>query len=316
MRRGSWAGLSTERANPASRALDRMTPLDIARLMNREDQAAVRGVRRALPAIGRAVDLIVEALSHRGRLFFIGAGTSGRLGVLEAAECPPTFGTPPTLVQAIMAGGRASVFRSREGAEDDARAAARAVRARVRRGDVLVGVSASGVTPFVRAGLGQARRLGARTVLVVCNPRPARAVGEVVIALAPGPEVLAGSTRLKAGTVTKLVLNTLTTASMARLGRVYGNLMIDLQPRSAKLRARASRLVQQLGRVSAPAAARALHAAGGRVRLALVIARTGLGVAPARRLLREAGGSLRVALERHSGGQRLAHSRAMRRRSR
>jgi len=312
MRRGSWAGLSTERANPASRALDRMTPLDIARLMNREDQAAVRRVRRALPAIGRAVDLIVAALSHRGRLFFIGAGTSGRLGVLEAAECPPTFGTPPTLVQAIMAGGRASVFRSREGAEDDARAAARAVRARVRRGDVLVGVSASGVTPFVRAGLGQARGIGARTVLVVCNPRPAR-VGEVVIALAPGPEVLAGSTRLKAGTVTKLVLNTLTTASMARLGRVYGNLMIDLQPRSAKLRARASRLVQHLGRVSAPAAARALRAAGGHVRLALVIARTGLAAVPARRLLRGAGGSLRVALERHGGGPRRAHSRAVRR---
>jgi N-acetylmuramic acid 6-phosphate etherase len=312
MRRGSWAGLSTERVNPASRALDRMTSLDIARLMNREDQAAVRRVRRALPAIGRAVDLIVTALSRRGRLFFIGAGTSGRLGVLEAAECPPTFGTPPALVQAIMAGGRASVFRSREGAEDDARAAARAVRAQVRRGDVLVGVSASGVTPFVRAGLGQARRLGARTVLVVCNPRPTR-LGEVIIALDPGPEVLTGSTRLKAGTVTKLVLNTLTTASMARLGRVYGNLMIDLQPRSAKLRARASRLVQQVGRVPAPAAARALRAAGGHVRLALVIARTGLATGPARRLLRDAGGSLSVALERYGGARLQARSRARRR---
>lgn len=272
--------------------------------MNREDQTAVRRVGRVLPAIGRAVDLIVEALSHRGRLFFIGAGTSGRLGVLEAAECPPTFGTPPTLVQAIMAGGRASVFRSREGAEDDARAARRAVRARVRRGDVLVGISASGVTPFVRAGLGQARRMGARTVLVACNPRPAR-VGGVIIALAPGPEVLAGSTRLKAGTVTKLVLNTLTTASMARLGRVYGNLMVELEPRSAKLRARASRLVQQLGRVSAPVAARALRAAGGRVRPAIVIARTGLDAASARRLLGDAGGSLRVALGR-AGGRRRA----------
>jgi N-acetylmuramic acid 6-phosphate etherase len=312
MRRASWAGLTTERANPASRALDRMTPLEIARLMNREDQVAVRAVQRALPAIARAVDLIAKALSRRGRLFFLGAGTSGRLGVLEAAECPPTFGTSPTLVQAIMAGGRPSVFRSREGAEDDAPAAARAVRARVRRGDIVVGVSASGVTPFVRAGLGQARRLGARTVLVVCNPRPPRGVGEIVIALAPGPEVLAGSTRLKAGTVTKLVLNTLTTASMVRLGRVYGNLMVDLQPRSAKLRARATRLVQQLGRVSAPAAARALRAARGRVRLAVVMARTGLGGNPAARLLREGGGSLRVALERHSTGQALAHSGASR----
>jgi N-acetylmuramic acid 6-phosphate etherase len=315
MPRGSWARLSTERANPASRALDRMTALGIARLMNREDQAAVRRVRRALPAIGRAVDLIVQALSHRGRLFFMGAGTSGRLGVLEAAECPPTFGTPPGLVQAIVAGGRASVFRSREGAEDDARAAARAVRQRVRAGDVLVGVSASGVTPFVRAGLAEARRVGAHTVLVVCNPRPARTAAEIVIALAPGPEVLAGSTRLKAGTVTKLVLNTLTTASMARLGRVHGNLMIDVLPRSAKLRARASRLVQQLAGISAPAAGRALRAAGGGVRLAVVIARTGLEVAPARRLLRDAGGSLRIALERHTNQQRFAHSRPGRRRS-
>jgi N-acetylmuramic acid 6-phosphate etherase len=308
MRQRSWAGLSTERVNLASRALDRLTPLGIARLMNREDQMAVRRVGRALPAIGRAVDLIVEALTHRGRLFFIGAGTSGRLGVLEAAECPPTFGTPPSLVQAIMAGGRSSVFRSREGAEDDPRAAARAVRARVRRGDVVVGISASGVTPFVRAGLGQARRMGARTILVVCNPRPAR-LGGVTIALSPGPEVLAGSTRLKAGTVTKLVLNTLTTASMVRLGRVYGNLMIELQPRSAKLRARALRLVRELGRVSAPGAARALRAAGGRVRLAVVIARTGLDTAPARRLLRQAGGSLRLALESVDGRPRRAGAR-------
>ncbi len=285
-----------------------MTPLGIARLMNREDQAAVRRVTRALPAIGRAVDLIVKALSHRGHLFFLGAGTSGRLGVLEAAECPPTFGTPPSLVQAIMAGGRASVFRSREGAEDDPQAAVRAVRARVRRGDVLVGISASGVTPFVRAGIGQARRIGARTILVVCNPPPAR-VAEVIIALAPGPEVLAGSTRLKAGTVTKLVLNTLTTASMVRLGRVYGNLMVGLQPRSAKLRARASRLVRQLGRVSAPAAARALRAAGGHVRLAVVIARTGLDAAPARRLLRDAGGSLSVALGPAESRRRRARAR-------
>jgi N-acetylmuramic acid 6-phosphate etherase len=276
-----------------------MTPVQIAGLMNREDQRAVRAVRRALPAIGRTVDLIVEALSHGGRLIFIGAGTSGRLGVLEAAECPPTFGTPSTLVQAIMAGGRASVFRAREGVEDDARAAVRAVRSRVRRGDVVVGISASGVTRFVRAGLGEARRRDARTVLVVCNPRPGPVGVEIVIALAPGPEVLAGSTRLKAGTATKLVLNTLTTASMTRLGRVYGNFMIDLTPRSAKLRARALRLVQQLGRVSGPAAVRALRAAGGRIRLAIVIAQTGLGAGPARRLLRASGGSIGVALDRH-----------------
>src|SRR5437899_9717612 len=224
-----YARLATERANPKSRALDLLRPREIAALMNREDRRAVRAVGRVRAEIATAVNLIVAALRAGGRLFFVGAGTSGRLGVLEAAECPPTFGTPRRLVQAIMAGGRGAVFRSREGAEDDARAAARAVGARVRPGDVVVGVSASGVTPFVRAALAAARRRGARTVLVACNPTTTRgAPADVIIAPAPGPEVLAGSTRLKAGTATKLVLNTLTTAAMARLGKVYGNRMVDL----------------------------------------------------------------------------------------
>jgi N-acetylmuramic acid 6-phosphate etherase len=245
------------------------------------------------------VDLIATALARGGRLFFVGAGTSGRLGVLEAAECPPTFGTRPSLVQVIMAGGRSSVFRSREGAEDDARAARRVVARRVRSGDVVVGVTASGVTPFVRGALAQARRRGATTILVACNP--SRMLGSagrpLIIALRPGPEVLAGSTRLKAGTVTKLVLNMLTTASMVRLGRVYGNRMVDLQPRSRKLRQRASRLVQELAGTSRAAADRALSAAGGRVRVAVVIARTGRSAAAARRALREAAGSLRSVLD-------------------
>lgn len=293
--------LPTERANRASRALDRMSPLAIARLMNRQDGQAVRAVGRALPAIARAVNLIVASLRRGGRLLFVGAGTSGRLGVLEAAECPPTFGTPRAVVQAIMAGGRASVFRSREGAEDDAASGARAVRARVRRGDVVVGVSASGVTPFVRAALAAARRRGAATVLVVCHPARRRgAAARTLIALRPGPEVLAGSTRLKAGTATKLVLNTLTTASMARLGRMYGNRMVDLQPRSRKLRARALRLIQDVAGVGRPVAVRALDAAGGRVRLAIVMARRGISAAAAARLLRVAGGSLRAVL----GGDR------------
>jgi N-acetylmuramic acid 6-phosphate etherase len=309
--RPEYEQLGTERANRASRALDRMTPLDIARLMNREDTRAVRAIARALPTVARAVDAIVQALSRRGRLFIVGAGTSGRLAVLEAAECPPTFGTSPSLVQAIMAGGRRSVFRSREGAEDDAAAAARAVRERVRRGDAVVGVSASGVTPFVQAALVTARRRGAMTVLVACNParqilrgrlgrgdpRTGGQPATLVIALRPGPEVLAGSTRLKAGTVTKLVLNMLTTASMVRLGRVYGNRMVDLQPRSRKLRERALRLVQEIARVSRPAARRALAAARGRVRLAVVMASTGLGAREASRALEAADGSLRRVLE-------------------
>jgi N-acetylmuramic acid 6-phosphate etherase len=271
--------LLTERPNPASRDLDRMTPIAIATLMNREDMRAVRAVARERRRIADAVTLIVAAFRRGGRLIFVGAGTSGRLGVLEAAECPPTFGTPPSMVQAVIAGGRGAVFRSREGAEDDEPAARHQVRRRVRRGDVVVGVSASGRTPFVRAALGEARRRGAATVLVACNRRlgdgAGRPLADVVIAAAPGPEVLAGSTRLKAGTATKLVLNTLTTAAMAQLGKMYGNRMVDLQPRSAKLTERALSLVEELAGVGPALARAALAAAHGRVRLAIAIARTG-----------------------------------------
>jgi N-acetylmuramic acid 6-phosphate etherase len=290
--------LATERTNPRSRRLDRLDARAIATLMNREDRAAVAAVGRVAPALGAAVEIVVAALARGGRLFFVGAGTSGRLGVLEAAECPPTFGTRPGLVQAIMAGGRSAVFRSREGAEDDGRTARRVVRARVRRGDVVVGVSASGLTPFVAAALAAARALGAATVLVQCSAARGRAPADVVVRPVPGPEVLAGSTRLKAGTATKLVLNTLTTASMARLGKVYGNRMIDLQPRSAKLRARAERLVAEIAGVGSARARRALRVARGRVRLAIVVARRNLPADAAARALRAAGGSLRSVLER------------------
>ena len=289
--------LATERTNPHSLRLDRLGARAIATLMNREDRAAVAAVGSAAPAIAAAVETIVTTLAAGGRLFFVGAGTSGRLGVLEAAECPPTFGTRPGLVQAIMAGGRRAVFRSLEGAEDDGRAAARAVRARVRRGDVVVGVSASGVTPFVAGALRTARRLHAATVLVQCSAARGRAAADVVIRPVPGPEVLAGSTRLKAGTATKLVLNTLTTASMARLGKIYGNRMIDLQPRSAKLRARAERLVAEIAGVGPARARRALRDAHGRVRLAIVVARRNVPADAAARALRAAGGSLRSVLE-------------------
>jgi N-acetylmuramic acid 6-phosphate etherase len=296
-----YARLATERANSRSRALDRMTPGAIAALMNREDRRAVAAVGRVRREIASAVKLVVAALARGGRLFFVGAGTSGRLGVIEAAECPPTFGTPPRLVQAIIAGGRGAVFRSREGAEDDGRAARRAVRRRVRRGDVVVGISASGVTPFVRAGLAAARRQGAATVLVACNAesvRGARSAAGLRVVPLTGPEVLAGSTRLKAGTATKLVLNTITTAAMTGLGRVYGNRMIDLQPRSAKLYDRALRLVTDLGGVSRGRARTALKASRGRVRVAIVMAKSGGNAIEAARALAAAGGSLRVALQK------------------
>jgi N-acetylmuramic acid 6-phosphate etherase len=289
--------LPTERADPRTGQLDRLSAAQIARLMNRADRRAVSAVGRAAPAIGRAVDLIVRALSRRGRLVFVGAGTSGRLGVLEAAECPPTFDTEPSLVQAIIAGGRRTVFRSAEGAEDDGPEGARQVRRRVRRGDVVVGIAASGVTPFVRAALREARRRGAATALVTCNPQVPASAARVVIALAVGPEVLTGSTRLKAGTATKLALNTLTTASFARLGKVYGNRMVDLRPRSAKLRARAVRLVRQFGRVSPREAQRLLAASGASAKVAIAMARLGVDAPEARRRLKRAAGSLRRALE-------------------
>jgi N-acetylmuramic acid 6-phosphate etherase len=294
-----YARLATERANPRSRALDLLRPRQIAALMNREDRRAVVAVARARSDIATAVRMIVAALQRGGRLIFVGAGTSGRLGVIEAAECPPTFGTPPRLVQAIMAGGRGAVFRSREGAEDDEIAARRAVRARVRKGDVVVGISASGVTPFVRAALAAARQRGARTVLITCNATGlGTTVSNVRIVPATGPEVLAGSTRLKAGTATKLVLNTLTTAAMTGLGRVYGNRMVDLQPRSAKLRERALRLIAEVAGVSRERALRAFVASGGRVKVAIVIARNGWDAAEASRALRTASGSLRVVLQK------------------
>src|SRR5438552_5046727 len=296
--RPTFERLLTERPNRASRDLDRLSPVRVARLMNREDRRAVAAVGRVAPRIAAAVALITRALSSGGRLFFVGAGTSGRLGVLEAAECPPTFGTSPRLVQAIMAGGRGAVFRSREGAEDDASAAARVVRARVRAGDVVVGVSASGVTPFVRTALAVAAARGAATILVACNPKTgARVRADIIVAPAPGPEVLAGSTRLKAGTATKLVLNTLTTASMARLGKMYGNRMVDLRPRSRKLRERALHLVMELGAASRPRARRLL-AAGGSVRVAIVMARTGRSAPEARRALRDVGNFLAALIDR------------------
>src|SRR3990172_4701468 len=298
MRKIRYGRLPTERPNPRSRDLDRLAPTAIARLMNRADVGAVRAAARAVPAIARAVDLIVASLSRGGRLVFVGAGASGRLGVLEAAECPPTFDTAPSLVQAVIAGGQRAVFRSAEGAEDDAAQGAREMSRRARAGDVVVGIAASGVTPFVQAALAGARRAKAATVLVTCNPRVPRRAARVVIVLATGPEGLAGSTRLAAGTATKLVLNTLTTATFARLGKVYGNRMVDLRPRSAKLRARALRLVSEIGRVSEREAGRLLAGAGGGAKLAILMARLRLPVVEARRRLRTAAGSLRSALER------------------
>jgi len=289
--------LPTERVDPKSRDLDRLSPVQIARLMNRADRRAVEAVGRAAPAIGRAIEMVVDALSHGGRLLFAGAGTRGRLGVIEAAECPPTFSTPPGLVQAVRAGGWRAVFHSVEGAEDDAAEGARQIRRRVQAEDVVVGIAASGVTPFVRGALNEGRRRKTATVLVTCNAGVPERAADVVIALAVGPEVLAGSTRLKAGTATKLALNTLTTGAFARLGKVYGNRMVDLRPRSAKLRARAVRLVREIGGVEEREARHLLDAASARAKIAIAMARLGISANRARRDLEAARGSLRRLLE-------------------
>ena len=288
--------LPTEQPNPRTHDLDRLPLPALLRRVHQEDRRAILAVGRALPQVARAIRVIVEALRGGGRLVFIGAGTSGRLGVLEAAECPPTFHTPPSLVQALQAGGRGAVFRSREGAEDDRGAARRAVRRRLRGGDVAVGVTASGVTPFVDAALRAARSRGAATILLTCHPR-AVIPADVTIAVPVGPEVLSGSTRLKAGTATKLVLNLLTLGTMVRLGKTYGHLMVDVRPTSRKLRARSVRLVQSLTGHPPRAAAAALRAARGRVKVATVMVRRRAGYAAAVRRLRHVDGSLRRALE-------------------
>ncbi len=298
MKRG-FARLLTEQRNPRSLKIDTLPVPQILRLINREDASVAAAVRAELPRLARAVELVVGRLREGGRIFFAGAGTSGRLGVLEAAEMPPTFDTPRGLARAIMAGGPRAVFASKEGAEDDAADGARRLRREgLRRGDVVVGVAASGVTPFVLGALREAARRGAGRILVACNRRgvPASAA-DVIVSPLVGPEVVAGSTRLRAGTATKMVLNALTVASMVRLGKVYGNLMVDLQPRCAKLRDRARRIIMAAAGVSRGEAARALRAAGNRSKAAILMLRRGVSRREALRLLERRGGRLREALE-------------------
>ena len=293
---GLYARLPTERPNPRTRNIDLLGAARIVGLINREDAAVARAVGRQARSIARAAELVASCLRRGGRLLFVGAGTSGRLGVLEAAECPPTFNTRPGQVMAAMAGGRNSVFRSREGAEDDPAAGARSV-AGLKRGDAVVGIAASGVTPFVRAALLRAARRGCRTILVTSNGQPPHNPAEITIAPRVGPEVIAGSTRLKCGTAAKMVLNTLTTAAMIRLGKVYDHWMVDLKPTSRKLRLRGARIVCELGRVGPRRADELLKAARGSVKLAVLMARQGLGLRQARLRLARAEGNLRSALE-------------------
>jgi len=293
---GRWARLPTEAENPRSRILDRLPTERVVALLLDEDRRALAAARRETPAIARAARLVAAVLARGGDLVFAGAGTSGRLGVLEAAECPPTFGTPARRIRARMAGGVSAVFRSREGAEDDERAG-RTAGAALRARDALVAVSASSLTPFARGALHGAGARGAQRVLVTCAPsRGLRRLAEVVVSVASGPEVLTGSTRLKAGSATKAVLNAITTAAMVRLGKVYRNLMVDLRPTSAKLEDRSRRIVAAAGGVSRAQAARLLVAAGGEVKTAIVMARAGVSPLVARARIAAAAGHVRRAL--------------------
>jgi N-acetylmuramic acid 6-phosphate etherase len=263
---------ATERRNPRSRHLDRMPLAGAVALMIREESAAGAAIFKERRKIERAVEMISRSLKQGGRLFYAGAGTSGRLGILDASECPPTFRLPPDRVQGIIAGGRAAIWQSVEGAEDDAAAGAAALAHRgVKKNDAVVGIAASGRTPFVWGALEAAKRRGARTILLCCNPRlkiPAARRPDLVVAPDTGPEVLTGSTRLKAGTATKIILNIFTTLAMTRLGKVTGNLMTDLDPSNEKLRGRAVRIVQALTGAGASAARAALEKARWKVKAA------------------------------------------------
>lgn len=267
--------LLTEQPNPASANIDALPTEEMLRVISAEDQKVADAVAMEIPAIARAVDAITAAFQGGGRLFYLGAGTSGRLGVLDASECPPTFGVPPDLVQGIIAGGEAALSRATETTEDDPAIGARDLTARgFTAADVLVGIAASGRTPYVLGAVSEARRLGAVTIGVSCTPGSelARAV-DIAITPLVGPEVIAGSTRMKAGTAQKLVLNMLTTGTFVRMGYVYGNLMVNVQPKNSKLRDRAQRIIASAAGVTYERAGELLREAGDSVPAAIRKAR-------------------------------------------
>jgi N-acetylmuramic acid 6-phosphate etherase len=275
-----------------------MTSAEIVRVMNREDRKVAAAVGRELPAIARAVDAIVKSIRNGGRLIYVGAGSSGRMAVLDAAECPPTFGTSPNVVQALIAGGRPAVTGAVEGAEDSRENGERDLRAhKLRRDDVVVGITASGTTPYVLAALKYARKCGATTVAITVNSNiPVARLAKILIAPKVGPEILTGSTRLKAGTAQKMVLNMLSTAAMARLGHVYENLMIDVKPSNKKVSDRIVRILAEASGKSLSASEHALRQSGHNLRIALVMLKLRVSTQDAKKKLRETKGDLREAL--------------------
>jgi N-acetylmuramic acid 6-phosphate etherase len=290
--------LATEQRNPASMAIDTASPEEIVRIINDEDHRVAEAVKGELPYVAEAVRIVVRAFRAGGRVIYVGAGTSGRLGVLDAAECPPTFGSPPEMVQGLIAGGPAAMFVAQEGAEDLEENGARALdEAGVRPSDVVCGIAASRRTPFVVGAVRHARALGCRTLYVTCTPREEFTL-PVDVAICPvvGPEVIMGSTRMKSGTAQKLVLNMITTAAMIRLGKVYENMMVDLQMTNQKLVERSRRTIMTIADVDYDAASRLLIDAGGHVKTATVMHLAGVDAEEARRRLRDASGFVRPAI--------------------
>lgn len=295
----------TEARNWRSQEIDRLSTLAMLDIINLEDHKVAPAVKQVLESVGRAVDAAADALRSGGTMLYVGAGTSGRIGMLDAAECPPTFGVPPETVQAVLAGGDSAAKVAAEGAEDDAEEGMReVVRREVSRADVVVGIAASGTTPFVKGALDEARRRGATTVLVACNPRGASfAEADIVINPVVGPEVITGSTRMKAATATKMVLNMISTAVMVKLGKVYGNLMVDVQPRSSKLRRRARKIVSDIAAVDDAEASELLKLADYEVKVAIIMKRLSVDSDRARQILVESGDILRKALETKENGE-------------
>jgi N-acetylmuramic acid 6-phosphate etherase len=296
--RSKWQFLPTEAINPATLAIDKLPAGDIVDLMIAEDRKMLAAVQRERDRIALGADLLAKSLRKGGRIVFVGAGTSGRLGVLESAEMPPTFGTDAEVVQAIMAGGKGAILKAKEGSEDNYEEGARQIhRLQPTRTDVVIGVSASGMTSFVRGALTRAREAGARIIFVTCDPETElQTFVDLTIAPAVGPEVIAGSTRLKAGTATKLVLNMLTTAAMILTGKTYGNLMVDVQINSEKLKDRAKRIVHMVTGVGTEDVDRLLRKANWNVKVAIVMQKTGLSHGKAVSRLRKAKDQVRDAI--------------------
>ncbi len=296
--RSKWEALPTEAINPNTLALDKLSAADVVELMCAEDKKVLVAVLREKDRIALGAEMVASSLQKGGRVVFVGAGTSGRLGVLESAEMPPTFGTDPSLVQAVMAGGHGATFRAKEGVEDNYEEGVRAIsRLRPTKKDVVIGVSASGMTQFVRGGLTRGRKAGATVLFVTCDPKTElQTFVDLTIAPAVGPEVIAGSTRLKAGTATKMVLNMLTTAAMVRTGKTYGNLMVDVRTGSEKLKDRARRIVNIITGLDYDAADALLKRAKWNVKAAVVMQKTGLPFEKAVTRIRKANGQLREAL--------------------